>query len=288
MLLGKLSSGRWFGTLWRSCCVTVMLQNTVSQTADSHIGMGNLIISAIIYYKDYVSSENLYVFLSLARAYCWTNRVSRTLIWGAMTLMWCQCKHNTTKRDSPCDKFKLAVLSHKTRTARHFRWPCAKFADMSSSMEFYGIPGNLECANFVDVSVQFHGISWNSMELGVRQFRWHEHGIPWIPPNLKCANFTDTSSSMEFHGTWTAPISMTRAVQWNSTEFHITSGAQISMTRAVPWNSMELEVRQFRWHKQFHGILWNAMEFHGAWGVPISMTQAVPWNSMEPLLSSNI
>ena len=46
---------------------------------------------------------------------------------------------------------------------------------------------------------QFHGIPWNSMELEVRQFRWHEkfHGIPW---NFVCANFADTSSSMEFHG----------------------------------------------------------------------------------------
>ena len=48
------------------------------------------------------------------------------------------------------------------------------------------------------------------------------HGIPW---NLESANFADTISSMEFHGTWSAPI---------------------SMARAVPWNSMELEVRQFR------------------------------------------
>ena len=99
-------------------------------------------------------------------------------------------------------------------------------------------------------------------------------------------------NSMEFHGTSSAPISMTRAVPWNSMEFHGTSSAPISMTRAVPWNSMELQVRQFRWHEQFHGIprnLWcanfddtsSSMEFHGTWGEPISMTRAVPWNSME-------
>ena len=90
---------------------------------------------------------------------------------------------------------------------------CANFADTSSSMEFHGIPWNLECANFADTSssMEFHGtwsapisltraVPWNSMELGVRQFRWHEkfHGIPW---NFGCANFADTSSSMEFHGT---------------------------------------------------------------------------------------
>ena len=60
--------------------------------------------------------------------------------------------------------------------------------------------------------------------------------------------------SMEFHGTRNAPISMTRAVPWNSSEFHGTMSAPISVTRAVPWNSMEIGVRQFRWHKQFHGI----------------------------------
>ena len=117
---------------------------------------------------------------------------------------------------------------------------------------------------------KFHGIPWNSMELGVRQFRWHEkfHGIPW---NLECANFSDTRSSMEFHGTWSAPI---------------------SLTGAVPWNSMELEIRQFQWHDKFHGIPWNyectnfadtssSMELHWTWTVPISLTGVVPWNSME-------
>ena len=96
------------------------------------------------------------------------------------------------------------------------------------------------------------------MELRVRQFRWQEqfHGIPW---NLECANFADTRSSMEFLRTWSAPISLTRVVPWNSVEFHGTSCAQISLTRAVPWNSMELGVRQFRWHEQFHGIPWISM-----------------------------
>ena len=50
---------------------------------------------------------------------------------------------------------------------------------------------------------------------------------------------------MEFHGTRSAPISLTRAVPWNSVEFHGTLSAPISLTQAVPWNSMELEVRQF-------------------------------------------
>ena len=159
-------------------------------------------------------------------------------------------------------------------------------------------------------------VPWNSMELEVRQFRWHKpfHGIPW---NLECANFAntssfmefhfmefdDTSSSVEFHRTWSAPISLTRAILWNlgyvqfdhtssSMEFNGTRSAPISITQAVPWNSMELRMRKIRWHEQFHGIPWNlecanfadrssSMEFHGTWNAPISMTGAVPWNSVE-------
>ena len=161
---------------------------------------------------------------------------------------------------------------------RQFRWHeqfhgipwnfgCANFADTSSSMElrvrqfrwheqFHRIPWNsmeIEVRQF-RWHEKFHGIPWNSMELRVRQFRWHEqfHGIPWnepavrqfrwheqfhgIPWNLKCANFADMRSSMEFHGTLGAPI---------------------SLTRAVPWNSMEIRMRQFCWHEQFLGIPWN-------------------------------
>ena len=138
--------------------------------------------------------------------------------------------------------------------------------------QFRGIPWNLMCANYADTSssMEFHrtwsapisltrAVSWNSIELRVCQFRWHEqlHGIPW---NLMCANYADTSSSMEFHGTWIVPISLTGAVPWNSMEFHGTWNAPISMTRDVPWNSVELGMRQFRWHEQFHIIPWNSIE----------------------------
>ena len=120
---------------------------------------------------------------------------------------------------------------------------------------------------------RFHGIPWN----------WHQqfHGIPW---NLECANFADTSSSMEFHGTRSAPISLiaptslTQAVPWNSMEFHGTARVSEIGATQDQWHSIELRVRQFRWHEQFHGIPWNlkcanfadmrsSMEFHG-----------IPWN----------
>ena len=159
---------------------------------------------------------------------------------------------------------------------------------------------------------QFHGFPWNSMELGVRQFRWHEkfHGIPWnsmelwvrqfrwqeqfhgIPWNLECANFADTSSSMEFHRTKSAPISLTRAVPWNSIELEVCQFRRHEKFHWISWNSIDLVLRQFCWHEQFHGIPWNleyanfndtssSMEFHGTRSAPISLTQAVPWNCME-------
>ena len=174
----------------------------------------------------------------------------------------------------------------------------ANFVDTSSSMEFDGIPWNLECANFADTSssMEFHGtcsapisltraVPWNCMELAMSQFRWHEqlHGIPWnfiglqvrqfrwhdkfngIPWNLECAIFADTSSSMEFHGTRNAPI---------------------SMTRAVPWNSMKLRMHQLRWHEQFYGIPWNSMELLMSAKLAHRKFHGIPWNSMELLVSA--
>ena len=55
-------------------------------------------------------------------------------------------------------------------------------------------------------------------------------------------NLDDTSSSMEFHGTSSAPISLTRAVPWKS--------------RGIPWN---LEYANF-------DDTSSSMEFHGTWG----------------------
>ena len=150
-------------------------------------------------------------------------------------------------------------------------------------MEFHGTLG-------APISLT-RAVPCNFMELRMCQFRWHEqfHAIPW---KLKCANFADMRSSMEFHGTLGAPISLTRAVPWNSMEFHGTRSAPISMTWVVPWNSMELWVRQFRWHEQFHGtwsapisltweVPWNSMKFYGTLGAPILLTRAVPCNFME-------
>ena len=88
---------------------------------------------------------------------------------------------------------------------------------------------------------------------------------------------------------------MTRAVQWNSMEFHGTWGAPISLTRAVPWISWNLDCANFAdtgRSVEFHGIPWNlecdnfddmssSMEFHKTWGASISLTRAVPWYSRE-------
>ena len=113
------------------------------------------------------------------------------------------------------------------------------------------------------------------MELGVHQFRWHEqfHGIPWNLEcanfddisssmkllgflwNLECANFDYTSNSMEFLGTLSAPISMIIAVSWKSMKFHGTWNAPISMTGAVPWNSIDTYKAYFNYVCLRHGVM---------------------------------
>ena len=168
---------------------------------------------------------------------------------------------------------------------------CANFIDTSSSMEFHGTWS----APISMTSV----VPWNSMEHVVRQVRWHEQGtwsapisltrlVPWnymefqgIPLNLQCANFDDTSSSLDFPGIpwnlewanfgdtsssvehgipWSASISITRAVPWNSVEFHGICSAPILVTRAAPWNSMEPK------HKHIHICIYRVYDSRvGKW-----------------------
>ena len=136
--------------------------------------------------------------------------------------------------------------------------------------------------------MEFHGtrtapismtwaVPWNSMELGVRQFRWHKqfHGIQL---NLEYLNFNDTSSSIEFHGTRSAPISLTQAVPWNSMELRMRQFGWHEQLYGIPWNFMELRVRQFRWHEQFHGIPWNSMELEVRQFRWHEKFHGIPWN----------
>ena len=89
------------------------------------------------------------------------------------------------------------------------------------------------------------------MELGLGRFRGHDQ-IHGISRNFECANFDDESSSIEFHGTWSVSISMTRAVPWkfecanfddtsSSMEFHGTSLVIIDRNFKVAWILVELE-----------------------------------------------
>ena len=110
---------------------------------------------------------------------------------------------------------------------------------------------------------------------------------------------------MEFHGTSGAPISMTRAVPWNSMELGVRQyrhGTALVIeigALLVPWNSMEHLVSAELAHSNFHGIPWNfscqrnwrtssSMEFYGIpwncscqrnWRTLSSMEfQWIPWN----------
>ena len=49
---------------------------------------------------------------------------------------------------------------------------------------------------------------------------------------MQMVPFNKNKDSIEFHGTWSASI---------------------SLTRAVPWNSVEFGARQFHWHENVDG-----------------------------------
>ena len=177
--------------------------------------------------------------------------MTRAFPWNSMEFNGIKNAPISLTRAVPWNSMELAMCQ--------FRW----------HEQFHGIPWNLECASFATTSssMEFHGtwsapikltraVPWNSMYIRMRQLRWHEK-FYGIPCNLKCANFVDTSSSMEFHGIWSVPISLTRAVPWNSMELGMCQFRWHEQFYGIPWNSMEFRMRPFRWHEQFHGIPWN-------------------------------
>ena len=163
---------------------------------------------------------------------------------------------------------------------------------------FHGIPWNYSCqrnwCNSMELGVrqfrwheQFIRIPWNSMELDVCQFRWHEqfHGIPCNSMKLGMCQFRWHE---QFHG-----------IPQNSIELGVRQFQWHEQFLGIPWKSMEIQVRQFCWHEQFNGIPWNlgcanfddpssSMEFHGTLSASISLARVIPGDSMEPLLSWNI
>ena len=134
--------------------------------------------------------------------------------------------------NAPISLRRTVAWKSEELVVRQFRWHEQFHGIRSASFrwneQFHGIQWNSmeQGVRQCQWHEQFHGIPWNCMELGVRLFRWHEqfHSIPW---NYECASFVDRSSSMEFRGNWSAPISLTQAVSWNSIKFHGTWSAPI-------------------------------------------------------------
>ena len=73
------------------------------------------------------------------------------------------------------------------------------YNDMTSSIEFHGIPWDCSCHWNWWGRDQIHGFPWNFTECRVCKFPWHgqSHGIPW---NLVCTSLNYMSRSKEFHG----------------------------------------------------------------------------------------
>ena len=105
------------------------------------------------------------------------------------------CTMNSQRQDS-CTSIKkwLCYSGHRVALVVHRaqksvpdsagEWPTS----LPPPLESCSGTANVDGPNSMELGVrqfrwheQFHGIPWNSMELGVRQFRWHEqfHGIPW-------------------------------------------------------------------------------------------------------------
>ena len=143
-------------------------------------------------------------------------------------------------------------------TARHFRRPCAIFAD----------PGVFKIRITILKSMQFVAILWDFRQItsnhqsntknNISKYDFFEYQIYQVPWN-----------SMEFHGT-------SKKVPWNTKEFHGTYLGKIKGSmefHGIPWNSGV-------W-KKFHGLPWNfgsgqnSTEFHG-----------IPWNLRFCWLSS--
>ena len=148
------------------------------------------------------------------------------------------------------------------KTARHFRWPCAIFADT----------GVFKIRITILKSKQFVAFLWDFCQIPYD----HQSNTKNNIKKYNLFKISNLSSSMEFHGTgfWIIKNSMEfHGIPWNSEhgkssmEFHGTLDLDI-----IPWNSMELEVLLLKlygipwtccskssmelWRK-FHGTFWS-------------------------------
>ena len=94
----------------RVSSLMIMMQNAVSQTAQSRIGIGNFIMSGMIYCKWLgFQWDNLDVSLLLAMT-CWTNSRLNGIC-DTITLMWRQCHGNTANMISEWQIETCSILS---------------------------------------------------------------------------------------------------------------------------------------------------------------------------------
>ena len=155
--------------------------------------------------------------------------------------------------------------------------------------KFHGIPWNCSCQRNwrISSSTEFHGtahfseigafqVPWNSMELAVCQFRWHE---PW---NFSSQQNWRTSSSMEFHGTARVIEIGALEVPWNSwnclcqRNWRTWSSMEFL---GIPWNCSCQRNWRILSSMEFHGIPWNC-SCQRNWHTPSSMEfHGIPWNA---------
>ena len=139
-------------------------------------------------------------------------------------------------------------------TARHFRWPCAIFADTGVFKIRITILKSMQYVTFLWDFSQITSNHQSNTKNNIEKydfFKYEIYQVPWKSMEFHGTFGGKIKSSMEFHGT--------REYGKSSMEFHGTLDLD-----KIPWNYMELHgtpgVVQMLF-KKFHGTLekvpWN-------------------------------
>ena len=195
--------------------------------------------------------------IRVAGVLCHLRPIYTSICWSRHNRLLSHCSLESTKykQTNICLYICIYIYIYPSQTARHFRWPCAFFADTGVFKIRITILKSMQYVAFLwDFSqiTSNHQSNTKKQYLKIWFFKYQIYQVPW--------------NSMEFHRT--------------SKKFHEFHG--------IPWNFLGKNKRGIPWNsgvwKKFHGIPWNfgsgqnSMEFHGTWG----FVAQVPWNSMEP------
>ena len=145
-------------------------------------------------------------------------------------------------------------------TARHFRWPCAIFADTGVFKIRITILKSMQYVTFLWDFSQITSNHQSNTKNNIEKydfFKYEIYQVPWKSMEFHGTFWGKIKRSMEFHGT--------REYGKSSMEFHGTLDLD-----KIPWNSMEPQVL-FKCCSKSSMELWR--KFHGTfWSKSVSMS----------------